>query len=124
MLFLFYWKFLITLFTANSCLYIYARNSFQSIPPDGRNRSKNVENVLADFILSFFFVFIFTKGYQNKGIMEGVRYGVYIALFINFMVAVAQNVLYPIPYTLALQWFIYGSIQMVLLQHLFINRQK
>lgn len=70
---------------------------------------------IADFVFSFFFVFIFTKGYQNKGIMEGVRYGVYIALFMNFSAAVAQNVVYPIPYTLALQWFIYGFIQMVLL---------
>ncbi len=70
---------------------------------------------IADFVFSFFFVFIFTKGYQNKGIMEGVRYGVYIALFMNFSASVAQNVFYSIPYTLALQWFIYGSIQMVLL---------
>ncbi|TSA27504.1 MAG: hypothetical protein D4R68_05510 [Ignavibacteriales bacterium] len=70
---------------------------------------------IADFVFSFFFVFIFTKGYQNKGIMEGVRYGVYIALFMNFMSAVAQNVIYPVPFSLALQWFIYGSIQMVLL---------
>lgn len=70
---------------------------------------------IADFVFSFFFVFIFIKGYQNKGIMEGVRYGVYIALFMNFSASVAQNVVYPIPFTLALQWFIYGSIQMVLI---------
>ena len=67
-----------------------------------------------DLVWSFFFVFIFTKGYQNKGLMEGVRYGVYIALFMNFMAAVAQNVVYPIPYSLALQWFIYGFIQCVI----------
>ncbi|MFA5805501.1 MAG: hypothetical protein WC879_12745 [Melioribacteraceae bacterium] len=70
---------------------------------------------ISGLVWSFFFVFIFTKGYQNKGLLEGVRYGVYIALFINFMAAVAQNVVYPIPYTLALQWFIYGFIQMVIL---------
>jgi len=28
---------------------------------------------IADLVFSFFFVFIFIKGYQNKGIMEGVR---------------------------------------------------
>ncbi|MBA4406468.1 hypothetical protein C0389_04265 [bacterium] len=70
---------------------------------------------IADLVWSFFFVFIFIKGYQNKGLLEGVRYGVYIALFMNFMSAVAQNVVYPIPYTLSLQWFIYGAIQMILL---------
>jgi hypothetical protein len=70
---------------------------------------------IADLAWSFFFVFIFIKGYQNKGLMEGVRYGIYISLFMNFVSAVAQNVVYPIPYTLSLQWFIYGSIQSVLL---------
>jgi len=70
---------------------------------------------VADIVWSFFFVFIFTKGYQNKGLMEGARYGVYIALFMNFMAAVAQNVVYPIPFSLALQWFIYGSIQCIIL---------
>lgn len=70
---------------------------------------------IADLIWSFFFVFIFTKGYQNKGWMEGVRYGVYIGLFMNLTAAVAQNVVYPIPYYLALQWFIYGFIQSVIL---------
>ncbi len=70
---------------------------------------------IADLVWSFFFVFIFIKGYQNKGILEGVRYGVYIALFMNFVAAVAQNAVYPIPDTLALQWFIYGSIQSILL---------
>lgn len=70
---------------------------------------------IADLIWSFFFVFIFTKGYQNKGWMEGVRYGVYIGLFMNLTAAVAQNVVYPIPFYLAQQWFIYGFIQCVIL---------
>ncbi|MDP2039385.1 MAG: hypothetical protein Q8L04_18560 [Ignavibacteria bacterium] len=33
----------------------------------------------------------------------------------NFVAAVAQNAVYPVPYTLALQWFIYGTIQNVIL---------
>lgn len=70
---------------------------------------------IANLIWSFFFVFIFTKGYQNKGLMEGVRYGVYIALFMSFAAAVAQNVVYPIPGMLALKWFIFGVIQNVIL---------
>lgn len=70
---------------------------------------------IADLVWSFFFVFIFIKGYQNKGILEGIRYGIYIAMFMNFVAAVAQNVVYPVPYTLALQWFIYGFIQSILL---------
>ncbi len=70
---------------------------------------------IADVVWSFFFVFIFTKGFQNKGLIEGVRYGIYISLFMSFVAAVAQNAVYPVPYTLALQWFIYGTIQNVIL---------
>ncbi len=70
---------------------------------------------IADLVWSFFFVFIFVKGYENKGIIEGIRYGIYIGLFMNFIAAVAQNVTYFIPYYLALQWFIYGLIQSVIL---------
>lgn len=70
---------------------------------------------VVDLIWSFFFVFIFVKGYQNKGIMEGVRYGIYMGLFVQLVAAYAQYVVYPIPYYLALQWFIYGFIVCVIL---------
>ncbi len=70
---------------------------------------------IADLVYSFFFVFIFVKGYENKGLMEGVRYGIYIGVFIQFMAVVAQNVVYQVPAYLAAQWFIYGLIQSVIL---------
>lgn len=70
---------------------------------------------IADVVWAYFFVFIFNKGFQNKGLIEGVRYGIYISLFMSFVAAVAQNAVYPVPYTLALQWFIYGTIQNVIL---------
>lgn len=69
---------------------------------------------IADLVYSFFFVFIFVKGYENKGIMEGVRYGIYIGIFIQFMAAVAQHVVYPVQASLAVQWFIYGLIESVI----------
>lgn len=31
-------------------------------------------------ITAFFFTFVFSKGYENKGLMEGVRYGFYIGV--------------------------------------------
>jgi len=70
---------------------------------------------IADVIWSFFFVFIFIKGYERKGIGEGLRYGIYIGLFQSFIAAYAQYVVYPLPYSMALQWFIYGLIQMIIL---------
>lgn len=70
---------------------------------------------VADFVWSFFFVFIFVKGYQNKGIMEGVRYGIYIGLFFSFVYAYGSYVMYPLPYYLIFEWFVIGLMQSVLL---------
>ncbi len=70
---------------------------------------------VADIVWSFFFVFFFVKGYEKKGVMEGLRFGIYIGLFISFVAAYAQYVVYPLPHSIALQWFIYGLIEMIIL---------
>ncbi|MBI4811382.1 MAG: hypothetical protein HY800_08105 [Ignavibacteriales bacterium] len=66
-------------------------------------------------IQSFFFTFIFSKGYEGKGIMEGVRYGLYMGLLLATPMAYASYAMYPMPYSLALQWFIYGMIYYIIL---------
>jgi hypothetical protein len=65
-------------------------------------------------VWAYFFTFIFVKGYENKGIMEGVKFGVYIGLFYSFVSSYGNYTLYPVPYSLALQWFIFGLIQCVI----------
>lgn len=70
---------------------------------------------LTDLIWSFFFVFFFVKGYENKGIMEGIRFGFYIGIFVSLVFSYQLYVLIPVPYYLALQWFIYGMIQCIIL---------
>jgi hypothetical protein len=65
-------------------------------------------------VWSFFFVFIFVKGYENKGIIEGIKYGIYIGLFYSLVSAYGNYAAYPIPYSLAFQWFIFGLIQAVI----------
>jgi hypothetical protein len=68
-----------------------------------------------DLIWSFFFVFFFVKGYENKGIIEGLRFGLYIAIFFHLVNVYGQYTVYPIPYYLALQWFLYGLVQALIL---------
>ena len=70
---------------------------------------------VADLVWSFFFVFIFVKGYQNKGIMEGIRYGVYIGIFVSFVFAYQSFAMLPLPYSLTFEWFITGLIQCIIL---------
>jgi hypothetical protein len=49
------------------------------------------------FILSFIFTYIFIKGYENKGVMEGFRYGIIIGLFANIPYAFFEYAMYPLP---------------------------
>jgi hypothetical protein len=65
-------------------------------------------------VWAFFFTFIFVKGYENKGIMEGVKFGIYIGLFYSLVSAYGSYAVYPIPYSLAFQWFIFGLIQSII----------
>jgi hypothetical protein len=69
---------------------------------------------LSSLVMSFFFVYIFIKGYENKGLMEGVRYGVVMGLFMNVIGMFSQYVMYPIPLSLALQWLCFGMIQSII----------
>ncbi|MDY6933809.1 MAG: hypothetical protein SVZ03_06255 [Spirochaetota bacterium] len=62
------------------------------------------------FVFSFLFVYIFSKGYEGKGVAEGVRYGLLIGLLMYIGGMFNQYVVYPIPFSLALQWFVYGLI--------------
>jgi hypothetical protein len=70
---------------------------------------------VTDIALAFLFVYIFTKGYENKGILEGVRYGLIMGLLLDGLGAFGQYMIYPIPLSLAAQWFVYGVIRFVIL---------
>ncbi len=61
-------------------------------------------------VLTFMFCYIFTRGYQNRGIGEGVRYGLYMGLFIMVVQAYDSYVIYPLPYHLILKWFVSGMV--------------
>lgn len=63
---------------------------------------------------AFFFAFIFSKGFENKGIVEGVRYGTYIGIWMSVGKAYGTYAMVAIPYSLALQWFVYGVIEYVI----------
>ena len=52
----------------------------------------------------FLFCYIFTKGYEGKGIMEGVRYGALMGLFLGIPTSIDAYVIYPITQELAMIW--------------------
>lgn len=67
--------------------------------------------IITTLIGSFFFSFIFSKGYEGKGIGEGIRYGTYIGIWLSAGMAYGTYGMVAIPYYMALQWFIYGVVQ-------------
>ena len=69
---------------------------------------------IGSLILAFLFTYIFIKGYENRGIAEGVRYGVIIGLFANIPYGFYSYAMYPLPFSLCIQWFIYGMIEFII----------
>jgi hypothetical protein len=67
------------------------------------------------FLTSFLFTYIFARGYEAKGIMEGARFGLIVGLFVSIPMAYGTYVIIAIPYYLALQWFLYGTAISILL---------
>ena len=64
-------------------------------------------------LVMLLFCYIFTQGYQGKGVAEGVRYGALMGLFISIPV-VDQYVVYPLPGDLAVNWFLTGVIGFII----------
>jgi hypothetical protein len=77
---------------------------------------------------AFFFVFIFSKGYQGKGIAEGLRYGLYIAMLTSLPAAYAEYAMHPLPYSMALTWFCTDTIKLlvagIIVAMIFGGKQK
>jgi hypothetical protein len=65
-------------------------------------------------IYLFLFCYIFTRGYEGKGIAEGARYGLLMGIFTSIPTAVDQFVVYPLPGSLAVKWFVAGVVGLVI----------
>jgi hypothetical protein len=63
---------------------------------------------------AFFFVLVFSKGYEGKGIVEGMRYGLYIGIWMGVGFAYGTYAMIAMPYSMALIWFVTTVIQYVL----------
>jgi hypothetical protein len=70
--------------------------------------------IVMTVVFSFFFTYIFVKGHEGKGILEGVRYGIVIGFFWVFVNSYNAFVIVPIPYGLVWYWIISGFIQTII----------
>ncbi|MFQ6006770.1 MAG: hypothetical protein ACE5OQ_14860 [Woeseia sp.] len=60
------------------------------------------------------FCYIFTLGHEGKGIMEGVRYGTLMGLFLSIPTSIDQYVVYPLTSKLAVIWFVTGVVGLMI----------
>jgi hypothetical protein len=64
---------------------------------------------------SFFFVYIFVRGYEGKGVLEGVRFGLIIWGFASIPMIYGQYMVYPLPYSLVLKWLFTDLLVLIIL---------
>jgi len=69
---------------------------------------------LSSALYLFLFCYIFTKGYEGKGVGEGVRYGLLMGLFMSIPMAIDQYVVYPLTSNLAVIWFVGGVVSFMI----------
>ncbi len=65
-------------------------------------------------LMALMFTYIFIKGREDKGIQEGVRYGVVIWLFAVVPWYHFVWVMFPVPYALVFKWTLYDLMTALL----------
>ncbi len=70
--------------------------------------------ILGFLILAFGFCYIFTKGYENKGMGEGVRFGLYVGITFSVSASLINYAVFPYPTSWVVGWIIGYPIMMML----------
>lgn len=70
--------------------------------------------VIGEGLIAFMFCYIFVKGYENKGCMEGVRYGLWIGIGFTIGPSLINYAVHPIPSKLVLAWAVGMPLEMIL----------
>lgn len=65
------------------------------------------------------FCYIFTKGYERKGIGEGLRFGLLMGLFLSIPMSIDGYVLYPLPANIVAIWFVSGVVTFMIVGAIF-----
>ncbi|MEX2495507.1 MAG: hypothetical protein WD448_05420 [Woeseia sp.] len=74
---------------------------------------------LSSALYLFLFCYIFTKGYEGKGIGEGLRFGLLMGLFFSIPMAIDSYVAYPLTENLAVIWFVTGVVSFMIVGAIF-----
>lgn len=88
---------------------VFLAETYASLASVWRPEAEMMSKMWIQFITSLvwvvLFCYIFTRGYEGKGVMEGVRYGAVIGVLMGFPFSYESYMIYPIPLSLAHAWF-------------------
>jgi hypothetical protein len=79
---------------------------------------------LSSALYLLLFCYIFTKGYEGKGVGEGLRFGLLMGLFMSIPMALDQYVVYPLTTNLAVIWFVTGVVSFMIAGAIFAGIYK
>ncbi len=68
----------------------------------------------AELALALGFCYIFVKGYENRGIMEGVRFGAIAGLTFGLFFYLAQYAVFPLPLSLSLSLIVGFVVELII----------
>jgi hypothetical protein len=99
---------------------IWLMSDYAAIPASHRSPAGILHRFWAmavgQFIFAALFAYIYRRGAEKKPwLVQGIRYGILIALLTVVPTALGEYVVYIVPYQLAIKWMIAGGIQMIIL---------
>ena len=65
-------------------------------------------------VVSFFFALIFSRGYEGRGAVEGIRFGLYVGLMMGAVMAYGTYAMIAIPSALAFQWLLFSVFEYII----------
>ena len=93
-------------------------DTYKGIPQLMRSEEEMLKRfqwiVAGEFLMSVIFCFIFAKGYENRGIGEGVRFGILVGVGFGVSEVLIQYAVHPFPNNLIVSWLIGYPIEMIL----------
>jgi hypothetical protein len=79
---------------------------------EGEMQGQFATMLLGQWITGFFFFWIFWKGWENKGMSEGIRFGLMLGGFEAGKMLIMHSVS-PYPTSLTLSWIAWGFVQSI-----------
>ncbi|MDH4195918.1 MAG: hypothetical protein OEW05_00765 [Candidatus Aminicenantes bacterium] len=87
----------------------------QALRPEAEMNAYFWVRIVTMAVFAFFFTFIFAKGYERKGVMEGIRFGIYVTVFYFLVTSFEQFIIFPLPYRVVWYWIAAGLVQSVIM---------